>query len=358
MKQNKYVIGLVCFTLALSGCSAMDISEETQATVSGETAISIQMVTETTEATTVEETTEEVVSEQIWTYSNFDGVDLSGENFAFAQRKKIKGEEAANEFIESFVINYNAGSPVCLFEAGEYSAYEYTADGGSVFVYIDNLGLDPAYMPKSEESAEETAETSEVSETENEVEESAESTEDTEGTEGSELDTEMSSETVNSDLSDAERIVECYYIDYSKITTLGNIPQSCEDACWDRMAMTSGIETVIDRWNTEAPSDYVPDVVNGYTVVDYNLTPNDDGTTSSNGKIFMDDMGRPVFVRYYLNSGNSSEMFFYNDAGDTIACLKFSGIPYKDMGDYDEGLILTAYFFCIDKPEPGYLASK
>ncbi len=347
MKQNRYLIGLLCFAITISGCSVMDINEETQATISGETAIAVQTVTESTETTTAtEETTEETVTEQIWTYSNFDGVDLSSENFTFSQRKKIKGEEAANEFIESFVIKYNADSPVCLFEAGEYSVYEYTADEGSVFVYIDNLGLDPAYMSDTEAVVEETTANSE---TDGEAVESEVN---------SDENSEVTSETESSDLSNAERIVECYYIDYSKINSLGNIPQSCEDACWDRMEMTSGITTIIDRWNVEAPDDYIPDVVNGYTVVDYNLTANDDGTTSSNGKFYMDDMGRPVFVRYYLSSGNSSEMFFYNDAGDTIATLKFSGIPYKDMGDYDEGLIMSAYFFSIDKPEPGYLSAK
>lgn len=311
-----WTLGLV-LSLGLSGCSGVETISESETQITGITAIAVQTTSDISEETTtvITETSEEVpVGKQVWVYNNFNGIDLEANDFNFSVRRTVNGEAEAIEFINNFLTKYNGNSPFCLFEAGEYSVYEYLADHGTIIVYQDDLGKD--ISAASDTSTEDTS-----------VETAAP--------------------------EESQRIVECYYLDYNNLSSIGELPEEyTSDPIWDRIELASDMVSVLDKWNIEAPSDYIPEVVDDYTMLTFKFNPSDEGVTYSSGRIFLDDMGHPMFARYYMTNVNLSELFLYNSVGEVYSVLRFSGGAFAENVDGDGcGIQLAAYIYDENIPD-------
>lgn len=318
--KKSFVVALMCSSLMLTGClDRIKAPEITTTEYTGVTVIGIQNnrpeITEPSEdvtETVVVETTEAKPVE-IWVYNNFDGVDIEGESFEFSKRKTAYSKEEEETFINEFLATYNAHDPVCLLSIDEYSVYEYVADNGTVLVYEDDYYYDESLLEIEAEPDE--------GEVQEEVQEGEEGT-----------------------TTNFKKVIECYYVDMTAFKDLGTLPSTVTNQTWDRLDLISGVVDVIDAWNINKPSDFEPVTVDRFSQIDFLMTESD--LENNEGKMFIDEYGRPVFARYYKSTGNTSELFIYNDlTGELYMRVSFSGTAFAPKEDHEEGLIMAIYYF-------------
>lgn len=322
--KKSFVAALICASLMLTGClEEFKAPEITTTEYTGVTVIGIQNnrpeITEPSEEVTetiVTETTE-APSVDIWVYNNFDGVDIEGEEYPFSKRITAYSSEEETTFINDFISQYNAHDPVCLLSIDEYSLYEYIADNGTVLIYEDDYYY------------------------------------------GQEVAEEEPSEGEEAVSANFKKVIECYYVDMTAFKSLGTIPSSVANQTWDRLDLISGAVDVIDAWNIYKPEDYEPTIVGEYKQIDFLMTNEELTIENNEGRMFIDEYGRPVFARYYKSTGNISEFFLYNDVTSELYMrVSFSGTAFAPKEDHDEGLIMAIYYFDTEVPDPYSIRTK
>lgn len=325
--KRTVLASFIASSLLLSGCE-LNLEprlEQTTTEYTGVTVIGIQnnrpVITEETEETTetiVPETTLEPIVD-VWVYNNFDGVDIEGEDYPFSKRITAFSSEEADTFINEFLSTYNGRDPYLLVSAGEYSVFEYIADNGTVIVYIDDYYYEETLTQLDEEPA----------------------------------TTEVETDEEGNPIEHFKKVIECYYIDMSAFNSLGNVPSTIQNKTWDRLNLVSSVVDVVDAWNNYKPDDFEPIDTGDYKQIDYLMTGEGVTVDNNEGRIFIDDYGRPVFARYYKNTGNISEIFIYNNATSELYMrMSFSGTAFAPKEDHDEGLILAVYYFDDECPNP------